>query len=159
MLASVGDVMTRDVVCARADMRVLDLEALLLEKAVSGAPVLEGTRVVGVVSTVDVLCALYQEHLDVQRVSAFYLSPFSLSLPSLAHLFPVARPMIGGLGDRKVRDVMGGRLLTVTSSDPVTTAAQRMIDHRVHRLVVIDDGRLAGIVSALDVLRVVATPA
>jgi CBS domain-containing protein len=159
MHISVGEVMTGDVVCVSADMSVREAERLLLERRVSGAPVLDGPRVVGVVSIVDVLWAFHEEHLDRQRVSAFYLSPFSLSLPSLEQFTPSSGPTIGGLPERRVRDVMTPHLLTVSSADPVATAAERMMDHRVHRLVVIDEGRLVGIVTALDLLRLVAQPA
>jgi CBS domain-containing protein len=54
---------------------------------------------------------------------------------------------------------MNRQLVTVSSSDPVVMAAYRRMDHGVHRLLVIDDRTLAGIVTAFDLLARVAMPA
>jgi CBS domain-containing protein len=152
MKTCVADVMSHEVICAGAEMTMLELDRILLDRHVSGAPVLENGRVVGVVSMVDVLRALAQEYLDPQRVSAFYLSPFSISLPSLEQLVARSGIVPGQLTVWRVRDVMSTQLVTASSSDPVAAAAQRMIDHRVHRLLVIDERKLVGVVTAFDLL-------
>jgi CBS domain-containing protein len=108
---------------------------------------------------VDVLYALSREHLEPERVSAFYLGPFSISRPSLEQFIARSGIVAGHLADWRVRDVMSTHLVSVSSSDPVAAAAQRMIDHRVHRLLVIDERNLVGIVSAFDLLPLLATPA
>jgi CBS domain-containing protein len=152
----VGDVMTRDVACVTAEMSLSELEAVLFDRNVSGAPVLEGAHVVGVVSMMDVLYLLHQAELDVQRMSAFYLGSFSISVPSVRHLASLSQPFPGPMREWRARDVMSTHVLGVSSSDRVETAAQHMIEHSVHRLLVIDDGILVGIVSAFDLLPVVA---
>jgi CBS domain-containing protein len=154
----VGDVMTRDVACVEAEMTLLELEQVLVDRHVSGAPVLDGARVVGVVSMMDVLFVLHQAEVDMERLSAFYVGSFSISVPSLGQLITTSRPITGRLIDWRVRDVMTTDVLTVSSTDGVATAARRMTEHRVHRLLVIDDGRLVGIVSAFDLLPVIARP-
>jgi CBS domain-containing protein len=156
-MTSVAEVMTREVICADAEMTVFELDRLLVDQRVSGAPVLDDGLIVGVISIVDVLRAIAQEQLDPQRVSAFYLSPFSLALPSLEQLVARRGTLAGQLADWRVRDFMSTQLVIVSSSDPVVTAAQRMMDHKVHRLLVIDDRTLAGIVTAFDLLPLVAT--
>ena len=151
----VSDVMTHDVACVTAEMSVLELEAVLFDHNVIGAPVLEGARVVGVVSMTDVLFLLHQAELDVQRMSAFYLGSFSISVPSVRHLVTTTQPISGRMREWRAHDVMSTHVLGVSSSDRVETAARRMIEHGVHRLLVIDDGNLVGIVSAFDLLPVV----
>jgi len=152
----VSDVMTHDVACVTAEMSLLELEAVLFDRNVSGAPVLEDARVVGVVSMMDVLFLLHQVELDVQRMSAFYFGSFSISVPSIADLVTITQPISGRMRDWRARDVMSTHVLGVSSSDPVAVAAQRMTEHGVHRLLVIDEGILVGIVSAFDLLPVVA---
>ena len=51
----VRDVMTQDVATVAPDTDLRDLAALLVEKRISGVPVVEGGRVVGVVSERDIL--------------------------------------------------------------------------------------------------------
>lgn len=50
----------------------------------------------------------------------------------------------------KVGDYCSPRTLTVTSTTSLNEAAQKMADGQVHRLPVVDDGKLVGIVSLAD---------
>jgi CBS domain-containing protein len=57
---------------------------------------------------------------------------------------------------RTVRQLLDGKrpgVFTVNSSDPVRTAIQLMADHFVGALPVLEDGRLAGIISERDYAR------
>jgi CBS domain-containing protein len=45
--------------------------------------------------------------------------------------------------------------IVVTSATPLREAAQQMCEHHVHRLFVVDDGKLAGVVSTLDMMNAV----
>ena len=63
----------------------------------------------------------------------------------------------------RAKDVMTLPVLTALPSDDLDAAARRLAAGRVHRLVVVDDGRVAGMLSARDVLvevrkRKVASP-
>lgn len=55
-----------------------------------------------------------------------------------------------------VGDIMTDRPLTVSPDDPVSHAADLMLEHRVHRVYVVRDGNLVGVLSTNDLLRVVA---
>jgi Zn-dependent protease/CBS domain-containing protein len=52
-----------------------------------------------------------------------------------------------------VADVMTTDLVTVTPDAPVTDALEKMSDHGVGRLVVLEDGELVGLISRSDVMR------
>jgi CBS domain-containing protein len=49
-----------------------------------------------------------------------------------------------------------GPLRTVTPATPVEKAAELLAVERMHRIPVVDDGHLVGIVSTMDVVRAVA---
>ncbi len=55
---------------------------------------------------------------------------------------------------RKVRELMSARPRTCTAEDPVEEVLERMTEHRVRHLPVMDGHRLAGIVSIRDLVRV-----
>jgi CBS domain-containing protein len=55
--------------------------------------------------------------------------------------------------DRPVSDIMLMSVVTCTAEDSVKEVARRMTRHRVRHLPVIEDGRLAGIVSIGDVVK------
>ena len=60
----------------------------------------------------------------------------------------------GGRGRKKAtaRDAMSGNLTTVNSDDSLSVAAQRMWRHRVHRVLVLEDGQLVGILTPFDLM-------
>ena len=55
-----------------------------------------------------------------------------------------------------VRDVMTGAAVTDSATDTLRSAAERMWREQTGSLLVIDDGRLAGIITERDLLRAVA---
>lgn len=57
-----------------------------------------------------------------------------------------------------VRDVMTPAVLAADIATPVRELARRMTQEHVHRLVITERGKLAGIVSSLDLLRVLLLP-
>jgi CBS domain-containing protein len=57
---------------------------------------------------------------------------------------------------RLVHRHMSGDLLTVDAAAPIVGVAQRMADRNVGAVLVMDDGRLAGIMTERDIMRAVA---
>jgi CBS-domain-containing membrane protein len=120
----VRDIMTTEVVTLVASTSLDDAARSLTYHQVTGAPVLEHGRIVGVVSKSDLV--------DPRHRSA---------------------------GDTKptVRDAMTRIVHAVRPGDPAMSAVRLMVDQSVHRAVVVDEkGKLAGIVSPMDVLRALA---
>jgi len=60
-------------------------------------------------------------------------------------------------GEPTVEDVMNPDVLALYAEDPAVSAAIGMAKRKIHRVVVIDEnGRMAGIVTAFDIVRAVA---
>lgn len=57
------------------------------------------------------------------------------------------------LGDERVSRVMTRGLLTVSPSEKVDTIARKMVENRMHRVIVEKAGRAVGIVTAMDLAR------
>lgn len=156
MSTTVGDVMARDVVTLSPDMTLSEMDRVLLEKQVSGAPVVEGKRLVGIVSRADVIRVLYEEQREAQRVSDFYTSPFPIPIPALENLARDSRKIADHMIKLRVREVMTPNPLTVTPGDRVDWVAKMMNAQRIHRLPVTEDDQLVGIITSLDIVRLVA---
>lgn len=60
---------------------------------------------------------------------------------------------------RPVGEVMTRRVVTATEDEPASDLAVRMIEHRIHRVPVVSEGRVVGIVSRHDLLRLIADEA
>ncbi|HEY7606727.1 MAG TPA: CBS domain-containing protein, partial [Actinomycetes bacterium] len=127
----VDDAMTRDVVLLAADMTAEMALRRLDQKGVSGAPVVNHGRVVGVVTRRDLLVpTLLDNPADGQR--------------------PGPRNRLTGL---RVQDLMSGEPVTVELDCSLMHAVRRMIRHGVNRLPVVDQaGRPIGVLTRDDVL-------
>ena len=144
---AVKSIMTRPAFPVRADLSLESLEALFLERGLSRVPVAdEDGRVVGIVTKTD----LVREHNDVGD------NPIS-DPAKLRRRNGVEEPLSGAHvhGEpRTVADVMTRNPITVAADAPIWFAAALMSDRGVHGLPVVKkDGRLLGMISALDVAR------
>ncbi len=142
--ATVADVMTTDVLTVRESTPYKEIARLLAERRVSAVPVVDDDgRVVGVVSETDLL-------------------------RKEEHLVPWRSRRLAYRGSRierkKAAATVAAELMTtppvcIELGASLPAAARAMTDHDVTRLIVLNaDGRLAGIVSRSDLLRVFLAP-
>lgn len=150
MRTRVQDVMTTDVVSVREDATFQEVARLLIGHGVSGMPVLDAAgRVVGVISEADLL---HKEEFKERYHREGYRPPLTARL----------RHRLGSEGDTRrkaeattARELMTSPAYTTTPNTPVVLAARDMDRYGVKRLPVVDeDGKLLGIVSRRDLIRV-----
>jgi CBS domain-containing protein len=146
--------MTREVFTVSPGLSLVDLEFELGAQRVSGAPVVEHGKLVGIVSRSDLDRRLHSERSRSAGMATFYLAmdpaddgpdtpdPTRAALQELSHLH--------------VRDVMTSAVISVEPDTPVREVAKVMDERRVHRLLVLDAGQLCGLISAMDLVRVLA---
>lgn len=156
MSVRVREVMRAEVVTVRPEMRLVELEEVLLRHRIQGAPVVSGGEVVGIVSRSDLVKHLQVEQSQAELMSAYYLEPFDADSASEADRERVAQTVGARWKDARVTDVMSRELLAIEPDAPLESAAKRMVERRVHRLLVMEGPRLVGLLSSLDFLRLVA---
>ena len=156
MALTVGEVMTREVETIEPDRTLTEMDRLLVARGISGVPVVEGDKLVGIVSQTDVIRVLLGEQTKAQEVSGFYSSPFPIPIPALERLAQDSREIADRMTRLRVREVMTPEPQVVAPSEPIERAAQIMADEGYHRLPVVADQRLLGIVTSLDLVRLVA---
>jgi len=143
----VRDLMTTDVLSFQPTDEVRAAMAALVERGVDAAPVVEDGRVVGLLSTGDLIVAAGEVHVP----NVLSLLGASIELPGERKRFEedLRRAVGGTVGDVMTRDPH-----TVGPDDSLEDAATLLHAHDVSRLPVVDgDGRLVGILSRGDVIR------
>jgi len=147
----VRDVMNVKPVSVQTDASVSEAARLLRENKISGMPVLDGEKLVGVVSESDLLRLLAVEE---DSGGLWLPSPFEVFEVPFRDLVKWER-MRSGMEDisrKLVSEVMSRNLHEVAPEDTVEEAAAIMTHHRINRLPVVEDGRLVGIITRGDII-------
>jgi CBS domain-containing protein len=136
--------MTKDIFAVAPDTSLETAARMLASKEITGAPVVDDEgETVGVISLVDLVDPDNQAS-DEPGYSTFYRISDGWAMTKGEPKTP--RP-------GRVSDVMTPATLTTTEDTTVLEATKLMLEYRVHRLLVENDGRLTGIVSTMDLLR------
>lgn len=144
------DVMNSELITVRDDMTVAELAQFLVENEVSGVPVedVEG-RLVGVVSLSDIARSLTgrDEAVLTHTDSDYYLRSWEerFNAEDIAGL-RIAE------SDETVGEIMTPSVLAVDEEMPIGRVASKMIDARIHRLLVTRDRKVVGILTTTDLL-------
>ncbi len=137
-----GDVMTTQVVTVGPEAGVADVAKLMLDRRISGVPVVDGAgRLVGIVSEGDLM---RRAELITER------RPWWLALATSPEEKARAYVKAHGL---HVRDVMTKDAVTIDEDMPLDRIAELLEAHGIKRVPVMRDGRLVGIVSRANLLQ------
>lgn len=133
-----GEVMSPSLVCVGPELDLATVAAEMLAQSIGGCPVVDDDgRAVGFVSKTDLLCA------SVKRPRQVRASPRSSR----------RRP-----DGPRVRDVMTSVLFSVAASASLAEGVELLARSGVHHLVVEgEDGKAVGVLSAMDVVRYLAS--
>jgi len=132
----VGDVMSRELVSIGPRDTVGQAIALMREHGISRLPVVDGGKLVGVVTIHDIIIKVIQPRQRVTRGE--YAGE---KLRTLSH---------------QVKDIMTTDVIVARPDEPLSTAMRRMLEADVSCLIVVHDGRPVGILTRTDILAPIA---
>jgi CBS domain-containing protein len=143
------DLMTAEVITVPPETPFIAIARLLAERGISAVPVVDAeARVKGIVTEADLVRRLAGEE---DRPVSWFASFFTNE----------ARE-----ADRYARthgvtaaDIMTEAVVTVGPDTPARPIAQLMEERGIRRVLVVQEGRLKGLVSRADLLRALAAPA
>ncbi len=174
----ISDLMTRVVHSVTPQSTLREAADLFAHHHISGAPVLAGRRVVGVVTATDLLEFMSSNdgtrtaddsnldeseeqppaEYDDEASALFFNDQPPENAPNEAEPFVMDDTLPADLlGEHTVSEVMTRAICSLPPEARVSEAAQYMWYADVHRLLVLDQGHLVGILSTSDVARAVAT--
>lgn len=144
------EVMQSSVIAVNPEMPLAKVVQLFLEEDIHGAPVVDETeRLLGVVSTIDILRAIEQEHDEGSGDRTYFRETLEFSGPDWSD---TAADFQDRLSQLTAADVMQTDVVTANEDTPVSEIARRMREGRLHRVLVVRDGSLAGIVTTFDLI-------
>ena len=148
------DIMKREVLAVELDWPIDRLAEYLIENSISGAPVTSQTgKLIGVVSLTDIVRYKnipmnnplpdrpheYYLHAPQRQYSQSEIESFRIEAESLV----------------AVRDIMTPMTFNVNEDTNLQQVADAMIRGRIHRVFVTRDDKLVGIITTMDMLKVI----
>ncbi|MBI4522037.1 MAG: CBS domain-containing protein [Gemmatimonadetes bacterium] len=153
--ATVRDIMERDIVTIGPNASVRELAQLLDREGIGGVPVVDaGGAVIGVVSGSDLVAIMATGPAVAgpppEERPPYFVTP---DAPYRWTFREAERRWAEAFQGRTVRHIMTPARFVVRPDATVSEAARFLVRARIHRALVLEQGRLVGIVTTLDVLR------
>lgn len=171
--------MTLDVQTVSPEATLREAAGLLSDEHVSGAPVVAGSKVVGVISASDIIEFVADEPgvptdrpqmaepgewpvaepwAETDEPVAAYFTDFwgDAGADVEARMESPEGPEWNVLEEHTVSEVMTRTITAVDRDTPVRDAAELMLKAHVHRILVLEDGELVGLVTTTDILKAVS---
>lgn len=149
---NVSEIMTTGPLVIQADATVSEAARMMRERHIGGLPVLDGTRLVGMITDSDLLSLLNTGDLS-----------DDLWLPSPLEIIEVpirefinwerTRGALRNISGMKVREVMSVPAITINQETEISEAAAVMLREKIVRLPVMDGRTLVGIVTRSDIVQ------
>jgi CBS domain-containing protein len=141
------EIMTRDPITTLPQTTIEDLCELLRRENINGTPVVDETgRLVGIVSQDDVIFRKAGRHEEVHPPKDIK-DLFQRGFASIAE---------SEEAPRRVGEIMTREVISADEETPVEQLCRTMWERRIHRVPITREGKLSGIVSALDLCKIIA---
>jgi len=146
-MLTASDVMTTEVITVTPGASVREIAKLLHTRQISGVPVVDpDNHVIGIVSEGDLI-----GHAEVvgEQHGSWLFNLFS-DVRGLARDYTKTH-------GRSAKDVMTADVVTVPPDASLAEIAKTLVQHRIKRVPVVDNGKLVGIVTRGNMLRALET--
>ena len=146
MAITARELMQAPVVRVAPEDPLTAIQRLFADEQIHGAPVVdEQGRVVGVISSWDLLRAAADERDATRPIPGYFED-------GVATQRWLDFERFGPLGEQRVGDVMTSTIVSVAPSAPIDEVARTLLHNQVHRVLVLEDGQLLGLISSFDLI-------
>lgn len=144
----IKDFMTCEVITVRKEMSVKEFVYFLDAQGISGAPVTEeNNRVLGVISITDIIQGSKRLYTSTEQVEVSYeVDPCSGSVEIHKHI-------ANELFETTIDTMMTRNVAALSPEDTLQDAINIFFDASIHRILVMEDEQLIGIITTKDALR------
>jgi CBS domain-containing protein len=136
----VAEIMTKQAHTVGPDRTLKECAGILKHHHVNGLVVVDGGTVIGVITKADIFKSILPSYSDIMEDEENIAS------------FEYVEERAHKLYDLKVRALMSSPPISITGDTPIVKAGSLMIVRRIKQLPVIDNGKLAGIVTFTDII-------
>jgi CBS domain-containing protein len=152
----VREIMTPNPIVVQVDTPVRIAAGLLRKNRIGGLPVMDGSRVAGVVTESDIISLLT---VDEPSEDLWLPSPLEIiEVPIREYInWGKTKKALASIGDLEVQEVMTAPAITISANADIEEAAAIMLKEGIARIPVMEEERLVGIVTRADIVRGIGT--
>jgi CBS domain-containing protein len=142
MALKTSQVMTKKPITIKSGSTLEQAAKIIIKNNISGAPVVtKSGKLVGIVSEKDLFKAIYPNLKDIiQHVSLW------LDRKRIQHRVDEKKEIL-------VNKIMTKEVITIKPDTPILKAGSLMLVKRIHRIPVVQKGKLVGVVGRRDIFR------
>ncbi len=142
------EIMQRKLITVPPDMLVTELAELFSSRGISGAPVVDLGRPIGVVSMTDIAnTAGMQGEMVPHATRPHYYRDVWMEEEEFDGF------SIGEVDSRTVADIMTPAVYQADESSPVEDLVEIMLEAKIHRVIITNNDKAVGIVTTTDLIR------
>ena len=148
------DIMNKRVISFSPNDSIFDVAKVFAKKNISGAPVIEKNKVIGIISASDIIRFIDIKLAKLPMIYAPGISCFLLMFVQLEKENIDFKKELKKITRIKIRDVMTKTVITIKPNATLVEIANIIEKNDVNRLPVVNDkGKLIGIVTRADVIK------
>lgn len=148
----IKDVMNKDVIICTPDDTLGHIADIFKKNHISGIPVVDKGKVVGLVSETDLIKLFKTPEFS---NDLWLPSPFEIIEIPIRNLVKLeeTKKFFENMKLRPVKDIMTGTVHAISPDEGLEDASTMMVKYNVNRLPVIENGKLVGIVARSDIIK------
>lgn len=145
------DFMTKEVYCVNLSTTLEEIAQLVISKRISGLPILDNNgKLVGVISKTDLLTHGLEKELQ-SLLSEPDHQDEAMELFDFDNLLGAEPSKV------TVEQVMKTNVITASKNTSINEIVKLMLKHKIHRIIIVENDKVIGIVTPMDVLKMIDT--
>lgn len=148
----VKDYMKRKVIYFKPDDSIFDVARVLSKHHISGGPVVENGKIVGVISETDII-EYMKLNISTRRVDIAEPHVLALLIANIAKDGLRIKKELERLSKIEVKDLMSKDVITISSNESILEAATLLEKNDIDRLPVVENNKMVGIITRADLIR------
>jgi len=149
-MKKVGDFMNPKVIHFKPEDSIFEVAKVFSKNDISGAPVVKGKKVIGVISECDLVKFMSSK---LRKKSSTAIPSLSLLVLSFIKNHVDLRSELKRVSKTKIKDFMTKKVVSISSDKSLLEAASMMEKNDINRLPVVDKGNLVGIIARADLIK------
>ncbi len=151
-MKKVRDFMSRNVIHCSPDENIFEVAKKLSENHISGMPVIENDKLVGIVSVSDIVKFMQSEIEEYDLIPLEPHSTLFILLKLLENELKIKKEL-ENISKTRVRNVMTKKVISVSPDTSLAKAAEILAKHDISRVPVIENDKVVGILTKSDLVR------